>query len=690
MKTKENRVVVRRILGAALGVAVTAGAAVSAAAEGQQGAISARFYSQEGLALHLDGIENAGLGVAHDSSATIWKDLSPEANDAALTATGSFGDNGLIMSANGNADYAASTIKKVTAGSTVECLVRPTGGDSSQRVTVLGGAEVPGDAMPFPRIRMENSQRPLPIEFDNLVPWRFVPGNGLCQFAIRSTDGENWTAFDDGRKTEVSHAPKSEWVTAAKVALGGFAAYQRRLAGTMYTVRVYDHPLSALEIKANAMLDHVRFEGADPETTSWPEGFQYFKEDNALKVHVVMVAEDAYSIALGDEVPLRKIDSWIDRGQQVTLTVFERTTTKNDKKVKEVKFYADAPCCRTWPSGDSVTSGVTASDYARNGLVLQYDGLENAGVNSHDYETRVWKDLSSSENDGDLMNAAGEFVAAGLKMSTLSGALQYAMLTQKSVESAKTIECVICPTGVEKSEVASIWGGYPNPGDVPAPRARLNNSSSAVSTVRGKYSFNHDGGAFAPLTLGETFRFAFVNTKDGEYTAYVDGVSTGVSYPHEAKSARMTFGGFKDYSRRVDGVLYAVRAYDRVLSDEELKRHALFDQVRFGALQGVGYSWDKDTSKLQVEVAVDCGKYGVVTVNGEELGVCGTVKVDYGSDVTISVSGKGGKFTAWSGDTSGLSDADLTSKTIILKEVKEPRSLVAGFERAQGIVIFFM
>ena len=46
------------------------------------GRLSAAHYVQDGLVLHFDGIENAGLGKPHDSSATVWKDLSSNANDA--------------------------------------------------------------------------------------------------------------------------------------------------------------------------------------------------------------------------------------------------------------------------------------------------------------------------------------------------------------------------------------------------------------------------------------------------------------------------------------------------------------------------------------------------------------------------------------------------------------------------------
>ena len=51
---------------------------------GSLGELSAANYIQDGLVLHFDGVENAGLGEPHDPFAATWKDLSSSGNDVAL------------------------------------------------------------------------------------------------------------------------------------------------------------------------------------------------------------------------------------------------------------------------------------------------------------------------------------------------------------------------------------------------------------------------------------------------------------------------------------------------------------------------------------------------------------------------------------------------------------------------------
>ena len=65
-------------------------------------------YVNSGLILHYDGIDNTGNG--HDSSSTIWKDLSGNNNDGTLTsfASPSWDNKGLTF--NGTSDYIVTNL----------------------------------------------------------------------------------------------------------------------------------------------------------------------------------------------------------------------------------------------------------------------------------------------------------------------------------------------------------------------------------------------------------------------------------------------------------------------------------------------------------------------------------------------------------------------------------------------------
>ena len=567
-------------------------------------------------------------------------------------------------------------------------LYRTTDGDNSQLTAVWGGAGANGGDLPMPRVRvMLSGTAPSKLQIDNVV-WRqnLVAGNAY-QFSICSTNGETWTAYEDGVATTASSTPDPVNVKAAPLSFGGFTGYSRRLEGTIHTVRVYDRTLSPDEMKANALLDHVRYEGLDPEQAAWPDGFRYFWTDQSLRVRVKIVAQKGCVISVDGGAPVRQFDDWLHRGRDFTVAAFPSSATGSGDSAGTVLYQktikADAPCDLTFPDG---ACNIPASAYSREGLVLHYDGFENAGAGQpHDSTARTWKDLSPSGNDGDL-TTSGAFVGNGLDMRKVPGS-RYALLTSDSLATVKTMECVIRPSGAEVGKTAAIWGGYPEGGTLPLPRARVNGLSNYAShpEIASTYSFDPEGGAFHSFVPDATIRFAFVaNEGESSYTAYVDGETTGVTWPFAGSASRLSFGGFDGYDRRVFGVLSEIRAYDRVLSADELRRHALLDKIRFSSGCGFGYHWDETNRKLQVELEFDCRKRGVVTANGREIGSHGVARIDYGEDAEISVRGKGGKFISWAGDVEGFSEADLASKKIVLHAVQEPRSLVANFTPPTG------
>ena len=647
------------------------------------------YYSQRGLVLHLDGLENAGAGLPHDADARIWKDLSPSENDAALTDMGSFGDNGLLMRISGNTEYAAATVKDVPAGLTAECLFRPTGGDKGMLATVWGGAGSDGGVLPMPRVRVQISGTSLStLQFEDVV-WRrnLVAGNAY-QFSVCSTNGETWTAYENGAATTACYAPKPANVKAAPLSFGGFTGYPRRLEGTIHAVRVYDRMLSPDEMKANALLDLVRYEGQDPEQVAWPEGFRYFGTDQSLRVRVKVVAQKGCLVSVNGGAPVRQFDDWLHRGRDFTVAVLSSSETSSGggagTVLEQKTMKVDVPCILSFPEE---ACNIPATAYSREGLVLHYDGFENAGAGlPHDADARIWKDLSPSENDAALTDM-GSFGDNGLEMR-ISGSVEYAAATVKDVPVGLTAECLFRPTGGDNGMLATVWGGAGSDGGIlPMPCVRVQISGTALATLQ------FDSVVWRQnLVAGNAYQFSICSANGETWTAYENGTATSVNVTPEAEyvqAAPLSLGGFTGYPRRLEGTIHALRVYNRTLTPDELRQHALLDKIRFGSRCGVGYHWDETNRKLQVELEFDCQKCGVVTVNGTKVGSSGVVRIDYGDDAVVSVREKSGRFISWSGDTDGFSAEDLISKEIHLHAVTDPRRLVAGFvPYPKGLMIF--
>ena len=682
MKAKGN-FFVRLILGAALGVAVAVRASAADLIP------PAKCYSQRGLVLHLDGRENVGAGLAFDPDATVWKDLSPSGNDANLTANGDFEDGtfGLQMKiANSGVYYAAVTKANLTAGLTAECLVKPTGGDPSTITTVWGGGGSNGDNIPLARARYQSNS----FCFDGgSVKWKtgVVLGN-IYQFSLRSTDGVRWTGWNDGSATTASYAP-GDIVKPAPMALGGFTGWPRRLTGTVYAMRAYDRPLHELEMKANAILDHVRFEGANPMTAAWPDGFRYDPTTGEVQVHVQLLAQNGLLVSLNGGAPTDSIDEWMVRGTPYEAKVvsdgreFEKwqdsasDLAEQESQLSTLALYADLP--RQLVASTEVIIP-SAKSYSQRGLVLHLDGRENVGAGlAFDPNATVWKDLSPSGNDANL-TANGDFADGefGLQMTITDKNVYYAAVTKANLTAGLTAECLVKPTGGDSGVPATVWGGGgPNGDNIPLARARYQSNS-----------FCFDGGSVkwkTGVVLGNIYQFSLRSTDGVTWTGWNDGVATTASYApgNIVMPAPMALGGFTGYARRLTGTIYAMRVYDRPLHELEMKANAILDHVRFEGANPMtaawpdGFRYDSTTGEILVRVRLSARRGLLVSLNGGAPSDSIDEWMVRGTSYEAKVVADGGEFEKWTDSLEELTDQESRSETLTAR-ADTPRELVAS------------
>lgn len=212
----------------------------------------------------------------------------------------------------------------------------------------------------------------------------------------------------------------------------------------------------------------------------------------------------------------------------------------------------------------------TARDYVQDGLIVMWDGIENAGWGVHDQSATTWKDLSPSGIDFNNVSADQWDETSFLMSKTIS-------TTERVPGAIGTLEFV-----------------------VDFPLLVLNKEYFLIS--------ERDG------TIQDKIRFDVASTK-GFYTIFLRGSSRGTkiptfpNWPMCPKKWTLTFDPVSGYLQNVfqDGneakytTEYAasytnmyfngvganyhvmnMRAYNRILSSAEIAANYAIDKARFG------------------------------------------------------------------------------------------------------------
>ena len=218
---------------------------------------TASHYVQEGLLACWDGVENAGAD-PHDAEATVWRDLVAE---RAFDLTGvTVGANGMEFAGTANsygilsAADTAATFERATNG-TLEVVYSSR--DTSGHHALLQSSKTANSAMGFWNTRefiannnTDNKQSPeyvCPISTaTNTMTVRYAQAKPTAALAngeaLATGNNDGWGAAND------------------KTTIGTRSSFgNSHFKGTIFSIRVYDRPLTDAEIAANRALDVRRF-----------------------------------------------------------------------------------------------------------------------------------------------------------------------------------------------------------------------------------------------------------------------------------------------------------------------------------------------------------------------------------------------------------------------------------------------
>lgn len=234
----------------------------------------------------------------------------------------------------------------------------------------------------------------------------------------------------------------------------------------------------------------------------------------------------------------------------------------------------------------SVHAALSSASYAKNGLIGQWDGLENAGVGIHDAAATTWKNLAGTAiGDFTITTGVASFTESGLKKNAAGIMAKVA----RPSETIRTVEVVL--SGIpETGWVNAFFMNHPKGNNI---TVTVRNGETATGPRQYFYDVKGHGWTTtekpATQTLAAIFAADAANLKD-DSSLFCNGVrpsgerytnSWGNSAENDIQlGGRANFTGSGDY--KTSGyTIHAIRVYNRELTAGELNYHAKVDQARF-------------------------------------------------------------------------------------------------------------
>ena len=222
-----------------------------------------------------------------------------------------------------------------------------------------------------------------------------------------------------------------------------------------------------------------------------------------------------------------------------------------------------------WAAVSSAAAALTAASYAQDGLVGQWDGIENAGAGLHDPATNYWSDLTGQSGDFAVYTSCAAFTENGLKKN--AAGIMATNVTATARTDVRTIEVVV--------------SGAPSSGWVNA-LLISENQTATFSNDRGGYRecfFDYQNFGWqttqkpAQETLTVTYSSATAASSYYQNGAKPAGTKKTNYWSKPKNTSAMHIGGRSGYNSGGDWTttgytIHAIRLYSRVLTQAEIRR----------------------------------------------------------------------------------------------------------------------
>ena len=331
------------------------------------------------------------------------------------------------------------------------------------------------------------------------------------------------------------------------------------------------------------------------------------------------------------------------------------------------------------------SAAITSRSYVQEGLVAQYDGINNAGHDAaHSSNAATWVDLTGNGNDG-TVNSAVTWSEKGWVNSTASikpVTVGTGLASTIAAAGKFSAQMTFTPTDYNTTKT-SLFGQNPNT------QNQFNierNESGYIGFYAGNpvwkrksSSSRVQGNCWAPITLsveGGSTQYSF-NVYNGvnpnsptKYTVNVTDSTKILAFSQSSQSVIGGYTGSDDMTFR--GTYNAFRLYNRELTEDEIKLNAAIDAVRFNNGNPSSYailatcSFD-DAGYRLYDFAANAGAGGKVQAGGAAAASV-TAQTSAGTSATFTaVPDAGYVFQEWTGDTAAIVSGSVITPTVSVK-----------------------
>ena len=704
----------KRIVAGILAGACLAGSAL--------GALTSRSYVQRGIVAAYDAIDNTGTGV-HNNAATVWKDLTGNGYDGTVASTIRWTDNAWTNGVNGRPITPDAGIAAALADGTFTIQFACTPLNTAVRKTFFG--QYVSDTVPA-CVNIEQNNSVLTdgrMRFYRNHTYAAGPAktkqiatyDWMCNTVV---EGGTWisASYVAGPGSVelwingTTHETRNGGVGAANgtgtCIIGGEPSRDTMaFRGSYNAFRLYDRPLTEAEVKVNAAVDAIRFNGANVGDFTLEGGYA-FDANGDLTITMSAEAEGVGTVSANGGTAAATAS--VTMGQYAGTPVVFVATPPEGYAFKEwtgdvegitsgTVYDATVTVTAAYPVSLTATfrrkGELTAQSYVRWGQSALYDGIENAGLGTHDAAATKWKDLSGNGLDGTCSSyltwgANGWSVSTNCKPVTVGTGL-----AQVLSQSNFTIQFACTPSTVAKR--ICYFGQYNAQGGINIEgrkNAKLRLFRTAYAS--GTYNWNYDSGdRFG--TRGATFLTSTFAVTDSQQTCWPDSTQSAhntwaTTFGPPTSSTNSVIGGelmngagrtggdyTTGYGITFQGTYNAFRVYRRVLTDDEIKVNAAIDAIRFNGASassftlGGGYSFNAD-GDLMVTVSAEAGEGGTVGIDGgassssASTTVCQAIQKKF---VLTATPAEGYVFDKWVGETEAIVQGSILTPEITVAAV---------------------
>ena len=539
-----------------------------------------------GLLAQWDGIDNAGRGM-HDPAASYPVEL---VGNTAQTLTGSVpaGPRHFALGAGYLTFSSPSIIDACNAGAaTVEVLMTPNGtpvsnggivafGDTARALWVYEGAGIVGDMSYHGAISGEFQSIHHPASAPHAE-------TNLFSFVLGGTSAASRLLVDATRKSyALTRFPTTCPDTTCRI-----GTLANRWVGTkapvdVCSLRVYGRTLSLAEIEHNRHVDALRFTGEDAFLSSdlmlVPVPFSVTRKrtPNGLRATAIFTPRP---------VARRLVVAWGDRDGGTTTNGWAHAATlcdvpANAGRVRDVALPFDY-------GADTLSRffllGGDSSSYVMDGLIAQWDGIDNAGRGVHNPSASYPVELVGST----AQTLTGTVPARARHFELGSGYLTFThpAIIDACNAGAATVEILSAPRGTLVHN-----GGLLAFGDTSRAFWIYQRNASGLLHAIGDCTYHGVlSGEYQSLNLPAvpctTNLCSFVLGADANAHLYVDGVEArGVQrFTTDCTDAVCRIGslGGSWTNIKPSADVFSIRVYNRLLTVDEIAANRAVDGLRF-------------------------------------------------------------------------------------------------------------